>query len=1061
MVDESNFDFFSLISELGDYFLVVDEKLSIVSGNDKFFKFLSIINGEDIKIGSNIFNDKVTDSIKFEIIDYLHKAFEGNKTIALIENKFFCHSYIECTFIPIRNKNNVIVYVLLFGKDITEEIQADEIRTKESILFDKAEQLAGFGSWEFDLIKKKVWASKGARTIYGMSDKEYSIEEIQKIPLSEYRSSLDLALKDLVEKNLPYNVEFKIRRPCDNKIRYIHSVATYDEDKNKVFGIIHDITDRKKADSKIIHKEMLFRKIWESATDGMRLTDEKGVILLVNDSFCKIVGKTKKELEGELLSVIYEKDEGEKILNDYLYRIANNEIKSNFEQNRKLWNGKSVWFSVSTSLFEIENSKIVLLSVFRDITEIKLSEIALMESEERYKKIISSAPMGIFLVRNGKYIFANPKGLDMLGYSSIDELREIEIQKSISPEYHNVIQHRIKRGEEGLGNPPLEIKIIKKNGEQIFTQSTSLPIYLSDGPAIMVMGIDITERKRAEEKLIQKENMLIGLSKSIKELLTNRDIDSAIENCLRILGKSVNVDRAYFFEVYLKDDFKNGTFSQKFEWVNEGIIPQINNPNLQNVPFKDNEEFLIPLMDNKPFNCLVSSLPECKTKTLLLSQDILSIIVLPIFVNNKFYGFVGFDDCHTEREWTDSEIELLAVFSDSISKAVERKNIENKLEKTLKSLQEAQKQILMQEKLRALGQMTSGICHDINNSLTPIMGYVDILREDHFLKEKYGRALDLIIKSTNDISNTVNRLRDFYKIKLTVDHLDRININSLILESIELTRHRWKSIPETSGFIIEIVKDFDDNISDFYGDSSEIREALVNIILNSCDAMPSGGKLIFRTRALEERILIEIEDTGVGMDEDVLSKCIEPFFTTKGDKGTGLGLSMVYGIIERHKGELQINSIKGKGTTISILIPYNKEVIEEKQIYSQINIPDNLEILYVEDDDTIIEVIKHILEKENYKVDVCNNGKEALSKFVMAFDSGKRYDLVITDLGMVGMDGISLSKEIKNISPNTPIILLTGWGTLLDKNDIPSVDYLLKKPVKKIDLLKAISSLFS
>jgi len=277
MVDESNFDFFSLISELGDYFLVVDEKLSIVSGNDKFFKFLSIINGEDIKIGSNIFNDKVTDSIKFEIIDYLHKAFKGNKTIALIENKFFCHSYIECTFIPIRNKNNVIVYVLLFGKDITEEIQADEIRTKESILFDKAEQLAGFGSWEFDLIKKKVWASKGARTIYGMSDKEYSIEEIQKIPLSEYRSSLDLALKDLVEKNLPYNVEFKIRRPCDNKIRYIHSVATYDEDKNKVFGIIHDITDRKKADSKIIHKEMLFRKIWESATDGMRLTDEMGL----------------------------------------------------------------------------------------------------------------------------------------------------------------------------------------------------------------------------------------------------------------------------------------------------------------------------------------------------------------------------------------------------------------------------------------------------------------------------------------------------------------------------------------------------------------------------------------------------------------------------------------------------------------------------------------------------------------------------------------------------------------------------------------------------------------
>jgi len=1033
MVDESNVDFFSLISELEDYFLVVDEKLRVVYGNDKFLKFLSSVNGEDIKIGSNVFNDKTTNSVKSEITDYILKAFKGNKTVVLIENKLFNQSYFECSFSPIRNKNNEIIYVLLFGKDITEEIKIDETRTKEDILFYKAELLAGFGAWEFDLINKKVWASKGAKAIYGISDKEYSIEEIQKIPLPEYKPNLDSGLKDLVEKNLPYDVEFKICRPNDNKIRYIHSVAIYDEDKKKIFGIIHDITDRKKADSKIIQAEMLFRKIWESATDGMRLTDENGVILLVNDSFCKIIGKDKKELEGMLLSVIYEKNKREEILSEYLRKISNNEIKSNFEQNLKLWNGKSVWFSVSTSLFEIENSKTVVLSVFRDITDIKLSEIALHESEERYKKIINSAPIGIFLVRNNKYIFANPTGLVMLGYSSIDEISKIEIQETISPEYHRILQNRIKRVEEGLGNPPIEIKIIKKNGEPIFAQSISLPIYLSDGPAIMVMGIDITERKKAEEKIIQKENMLIGISKSIKELLTNRSIDNAIENCLGILGKSVNVDRSYFFEVYLEDDFEKSTFSQKFEWVNEAIVSQINNPTLQNVPFKDNKEFIVPLMNNQPFICLVKRLPECKTKTELLSQNILSIIVLPVFVNNKFYGFVGFDDCHIEREWTDSEIELLAVFSDSISKAVERKNIENKLEHTLKSLQEAQKQIIMQEKLRALGQMTSGICHDINNSLTPIMGYVDILREDHYLKEKYGRALDLIIKSTNDISNTVNRLRDFYKIKLTVDHLDKININSLILESIELTRHRWKSIPETSGFIIEIVKDFDDNISNFYGDSSEIREALVNIILNSCDAMPSGGKLFFRTRALEEKILIEIEDTGVGMDEDTLSKCIEPFFTTKGDKGTGLGLSMVYGIIERHKGELQINSIKGKGTTISILIPYNKEIIEEKQIYSQIKIPENLKILYVEDDETIIEVIKHMLEKENYKVDVCNNGKEALSKFFNAFDSGNRYDLVITDLGMVGMDGISLSKEIKNISPSTPIIYLQVGALYLIK----------------------------
>jgi len=385
------------------------------------------------------------------------------------------------------------------------------------------------------------------------------------------------------------------------------------------------------------------------------------------------------------------------------------------------------------------------------------------------------------------------------------------------------------------------------------------------------------------------------------------------------------------------------------------------------------------------------------------------------------------------------------------------------LEAALKKLNETQKQVLFQEKMRSLGQMTSGICHDINNSLTPIMGYIDLLKADETLNTKYSTSFDRIIKSTNDIAKTISRLREFYRTDLSEKELSEMNINNIILETIELTKHRWKNISDLSGAVINVQTDLSESLPVTIGEGSEIVEALTNLILNACDAMPKGGILEVKSHLKDNTIIIEVKDSGTGMDESLLLRCLDPFFTTKGDKGTGLGLSMVFGIMERHKGELKIDSLLGEGTTVKLLLPVKKPEYKTAPTTTANGSASigKLKILTVEDDPVIGEMLIMMLEKKGFEPVSAGNGKEGLLKYNDAINNSVPFDIVITDLGMAEMDGISFSRSIKNLTPNIPVILLTGFGSLLDMTEQTTIDYLLNKPILSSELMKAIATLSS
>ena len=414
---------------------------------------------------------------------------------------------------------------------------------------------------------------------------------------------------------------------------------------------------------------------------------------------------------------------------------------------------------------------------------------------------------------------------------------------------------------------------------------------------------------------------------------------------------------------------------------------------------------------------------------------------ITLFSPKKHYFALLFDDI-TERK--KSERELIKT--------------NRKLENTINELNKIQKQLFQNERLKALGQLASGIAHDINNSLAPILGYSDLLSRE-IKDEKIAKKLSIIKTASLDIKKTIEHLREFYRPKYDEDTFDMVNLNQIINSALELTISRWKTIPESQGKKIDIITNLQNDLLLIKGNESQLRECYTNMIINACDAMNNNGTLTINTFTKNGKIFSEIIDTGIGMDEETLSHCFEPFYTTKGKKGTGMGLSMVYGIIKRHDGEIIAESEIGKGTKFTLIFPINYKTTFEQQENLFKNIQ-TLKILLIDDDESVINTLSALLTEQNHEVISSLNAKNGKILFENAFNSGNKFDLVITDLGMPEITGIELSKLLREIDYSIPIILLTGWGSFISKNDIETVNIILSKPVTIEDLNNALYKIF-
>lgn len=400
---------------------------------------------------------------------------------------------------------------------------------------------------------------------------------------------------------------------------------------------------------------------------------------------------------------------------------------------------------------------------------------------------------------------------------------------------------------------------------------------------------------------------------------------------------------------------------------------------------------------------------------------------------------------------------LLSVHDITARKQTEQSLREStrQLASTVAELRETQKQIVQQERLRALAQMASGVAHDFNNVLAKILGFNELLLawpENLNDKDKVKKYIQMTSAAAQEAVNIVNRLREFYRHRKESDVYQAVDVNETVTQAIVMTQPKWKDQMMAVGATVVVETDLKD-VPPVRGSESDLRESLINLLFNAVDAMPKGGTISVTTGTEDNSVVIQVRDTGHGMTEEIRQRCFEPFFTTKGERGTGLGLAIVYGIIQRHGGSIDVQSGPDNGTVVVIRLPMLQAQGDEL-VASSAAPTRPLRVLLAEDEPQVRDIEAEYLRGDGHFVETAADGREAMDRFTQW-----GYDVVVADRAIPEMNGDQLTAAIKQVSPKTPVVMVTGFADMPVEGTDPAhqPDVILRKPITQMALRQAIA----
>ena len=617
------------------------------------------------------------------------------------------------------------------------------------------------------------------------------------------------------------------------------------------------------------------------------------------------------------------------------------------------------------------------------------------------------------------------------------------------------ILRRIRLGERIA---PFEAVRIRKDGERIDVSATISPIRDANGTIVGASKIarDISERKRAEARLAAQLGRLDLLNTITRAIGERQDLASIFQVAVGTLEDQLPVDFGCLC-LYRPPD----------ALIISGVGVKSHELALQ---LDMTDQVHLPIDANGLARCVRGQLvyePDMRAVPFAFPQRLAgaglnAMVAAPLLVENNVFGalIVARRAAHS---FSSGECEFLGQLAQHIALAAHQAQLYRALEAAYDDLRHTQQAVMRQEKLRVLGQMASGIAHDINNALSPAALYVEALIDRKLGPKETKEYLVIIQQAIDGVAQTVARMKEFYSQRDPQLTHTPVALNLVAKQAIDLTRARWNSMPQESGRVICVETDLAPDLPAIVGSHSEISDALTNLILNAVDAMPEGGRITVRSRAAAgDKVQIDVTDTGIGMNEATRNRCLELFFTTKGARGTGLGLAMVYGTVERHGGELQIESALGEGTNIRLTFP--AAVAPPPRGITAPTPPAAqrpLRILVIDDDPIILKSLRDILEQCGHFIGVADGGRRGIDIFRAAHDRREAFEVVITDLGMPHIDGRTVAAAVKSLAPKTRVILLTGWGhRMLAENDAPAnVDRVMGKPPKLAILRGALAEL--
>ncbi len=907
----------------------------------------------------------------------------------------------------------------------------------------------------FDPFGKIKYINQATEKILNYTFNE--IENIDFFQLFSFENSFQPDyIMDKILSNTPLQgLNAKIKTKSGEERHIVCNLSPRYDSDGLINGIVCngiDITEFKLLERKLAETYNYMENIIKNSADGIATFDLDAKVVTWNKACEKIYGYTAEEVIGkQILKTVPEKHlpEWKKIYDG----VLNGKTFENIEVERIRKDGKIINLLLTVSPIQNLEGKVIGISSFiRDITEKKLLEKQAYLSEAKYRQLFEESKDFIFETTvDGKFISINQAGVEILGYESKEEILKIDIKKDlyVNPEEREKFKSEIEKFGYVID---FEVHLKRKNGDRITLMETATAVYDDNNQIIGYRGIgrDLTEKKRHQERILSlliasqafsrtttEEEIFDTIAKAIKRLEYNLIIlmrqgnslkiarTTFDENMIRALEKMYNFRFSTYLIPYKKFSGFKSVIEEKKAVLNEKSI----------------ERLIDILPGHIPRNEIEIFINEIGYKNRSIS--------LPLVVFNDVIGVLIINSDEFKQE----DMPIFNLYAAQLNAALENARLykrltqaNEELRNAYEKLHESQTMLIHSEKMKAIGDLASGVAHDFNNLLGIISGRAQLLQL-RTTDQKTKNDLDVILKAAMDGAETVRRLQDFAKKKVD-DNASAIDVNLIIEDVIQLTQTKWKDIAHQKGIKIEIVKEFD-NLPIIFGSGSELREILTNLILNAVDAMPQGGILKIATKNLDRLYSIIVEDTGVGIPQDALTKIFNPFYTTKGERGTGLGLAMVKTLVTKRQGDIQVQSEVGVGTKFTITFPklnveknFQTDKIDAPIIHKS-NSTDQYNVLIIDDEEEIRLLLSEILQQANYNVTIAKDGREGIQKF-----KSTKIDIVFTDLGMPDVNGWEVASEVKKINPTTPVILISGWGRDLKDQDLTNtgVDFLASKP---------------
>jgi PAS domain S-box-containing protein len=815
------------------------------------------------------------------------------------------------------------------------------------------------------------------------------------------------------------SVRWEMQSPKDDKHYFVSNTPIYHADGSlSKQTVAFDITDRKQKDLEIRQLKERFHNVIEGVEHvDIHAINRDAKIVYWNRGAERMYGYSKDEAIG--------RDLVELLIDEPRHDEARTIIREAFETGLcpppmefSLYDrdGEVVEIYCDHALVQVDDEPAELFCVAADMRPLRAAEQQAAALEERLQRLIDNT-QDVIVIHDpeGRYVYYHgPACYDVTSEEVIGKTP----QDLFGPEQGKVVVEHIQ-DVLSAGEPKIKRYRVDWKGRSIWFDSNIFPLWNSEGELTGVGKIcrNVTEAVEAEANLQRRDRVLEAVTSAAEAFLSPGRWQDHIDEVLARIGQAAEVSRVYVFQNHRDKDGHLQT-SQRYEWVAEGITSKINCPDLQDIDCETSIflRWLRSLQAGETLSAIVADLPA-EEREFLETHSILSLAAMPVMIGEEFWGFIGFDDCRTERHWSPAELDALKLAAELLGGAIHHDRLTT--------------HIMTANKLESIGVLAGGIAHDFNNILTAISGNVSLAKLEDIDPADMSDMLAEAEHACTRAKALVQQLMTFSK--GSAPRPEPVDLAALIEETVASQAQQIGAAIATA--IPEPLWPAD-------LDRDQVSQVLRNLLIN---AQQAGSEQNLRVEACNIRlprhdavdispgpyVRISVIDQGEGIASEYLEKIFDPYFTTRPDR-SGLGLSAAYAIVHKHGGLISVQSEPGKGSRFDVYLPAHRNVsgVAGAQAASVPAQPSRTRrVLVMDDEAPVRQLVSRMLERMGFSVVVTCDGQAAVDAYAHAQDDGEPFDLVVMDLLVAGgMGGQQATAEILDAYPDARIMVASGYS---------------------------------